>query len=494
MVGLADCAGKGRGRARLAPRARQLNLFDTALDPNACGDAVWLVAAGGVDHVSLLGSASKHDRPKKTLSVSDGQDTYVEQLVPFKLSAGPPARLRWLSAPPNVVCDNSTKLQIFGRLEARLEDAYGNPAVARGALIDATLSAQADYSTAAKSKHHFPTKALLADLNAFSTLPPLPRLEGALDSNTIDMSSAIVIGPVAVAHGTGRGSHYLRVKFWLLGREAAELPVIELPDDLHVYFVDTSSLSEGQNGGVAARGTMRAGAEKVDDKRHLSGSSVKARTSVQAISARMEKEGHILLSASDSACLYQPSAPEAMRAPRQSAVQLPRLLSYSGESCQSRPHFVGARVDGSCGVAVLDTAAARSLSACASSVCATSPSLRTPSSCLPRKDDTAAHGVAGGASPRVAALDATPGGGRVTAHIDITGERDAAPDAIGQRDSHAASTSDTQGHLETKSAADARARSSARPRLWLEEQPSPLPPLGACPSHWSAECVLPDGF
>jgi hypothetical protein len=180
---------------------------------------------------SVTATYTEH-RPK-VLDMLDGtQESVVSKTVlKLKLTAGPPARLRWARAPPDLACNNTSGRQIFGRTEARLEDAYGNPAVADGGLIGATLTAV--LAPAAQPQPPVGSSAAAAP----------PQLEGAV-SGTIDgKTSKVIIGPVMVEHGTGRGDSQLRVTFKLLatGGEMA-LPALVLPPDLAVRFEDTHSL------------------------------------------------------------------------------------------------------------------------------------------------------------------------------------------------------------------------------------------------------------
>lgn len=500
MVGGATSLGKGNAGAPTvggaATRARQLVLDHTALDPNAGGDAIWLVATGGKGHVSLLGLArtSIIDSPKEELSVSDARGAYTQATILFRLRAGPPAKLRWLSAPPNVSCNNTTKLQVFGRLEAQLEDACGNRTIASDALVGATLSAQADYSTAESSQRYFPAEARLQEpyLSPFSTPNSRPPdLEG-LVSNTIDhMSSKIVLGPAAVKRGSGKGSHYLSVQCQLqCPGTGGVFPEIELPDKLHVYFVDTKrTAAEGQDVTAAASSIEGAReAEKADIvdrqcefsiqviERRLSNPAKLASDEPVVVSPIVdsdEEEGLVelrqgvadaarggraaraavssLSSMAGSVSARPHWLSEPMCAQRQSVPLPPLLSSSSGVSLPSLPDLGGVRMDGSCGGALQDLWSASPLPACGPSARAAPSSVRAPVCPSSRKaDGVTALGVARGTTPRQLGQTAMSMIKRETAHINVEVEKTAVSTL--------------------QETALARAR---------EEQPPPLPSLGA---------------
>jgi hypothetical protein len=180
---------------------------------------------------SVMATYREH-RPKVLEALEGTQEKVVTKTVYWlNLRAGPPTRLRWARAPPELACNNTKERQVFGQLEAQLEDEFGNPAVAGGALSGATLTAvlASEAETPASS--------------AAAAAPP--RLEGSVSGILGENSSRLIIGPVAIEHGTGRGNSQLAITFRLRAAGgAAALARVELPPDLAVSFTDTFAMAE----------------------------------------------------------------------------------------------------------------------------------------------------------------------------------------------------------------------------------------------------------
>jgi len=249
--------------------------------PNAAPDTSLDASRNASGRLTRAGAYSvtatyKEHRPKVLDVLQGTQEAVVTQTV-FELTvrAGPPARLRWARAPRDPTCNNTTGRQLFGRLEARLEDVYGNPAVADGALVGATLT------------------ALLAPTPEPSTSTAAavpPRLEGSV-SGTIDgKSSKITIGPVAVERGTGRGDSQLCVTFQLrtAGGEVA-LPAVEVLPDLAVRFEDTFSLAEEE----ARAKEAEAEKERLLREEHAAILAVRQAKEAESEQCKAEILGHV---------------------------------------------------------------------------------------------------------------------------------------------------------------------------------------------------------
>jgi hypothetical protein len=206
---------------------------NTSLDAsgNSSGDApahapFRLKRAG---QYSLTATYKEH-RPK-VLDALGGtpEETVTKTVYSLTLTAGRPTRIGWArAAHANLACNNTTGRQVFARLEARLEDEYGNPAVAGAALHGARLMAV----LAPPAGPETPASSAAAP----------PRLEGSL-SGFLDASSCkVTLGPGGVEQGTGRGDSQLRISFRLLTANGeVVLPALELPEDLEARFEDTFS-------------------------------------------------------------------------------------------------------------------------------------------------------------------------------------------------------------------------------------------------------------